>query len=84
MGRMDGDVRMMLQDSKRDSFVSEAVSSRECAVSGLVAFLEAEFDVEVDGVAWEERRSHVNASMSSRISEWIRRCALLCAVLSNR
>ena len=79
-GRTEGEVRMVLQDSNVERFLISVVSALDAAASGLLLLLL----VEAEEVECAARKDHVNASTSSRIREWMRRCMLLCRVSSNR
>lgn len=76
---MEGEVSIVWQDNSVDNLASSVVSAFEAEESGLVYVAAG-----LAAVEYADRRDQVNASMSSRIREWIRRCVLLCRVPSNR
>ena len=70
-GVVEREVNMVAQEKRDESLEREDVKCVDAVDSVVDAF-----------VAF--RRSHVKASMSSRMIEWMRRFILLCFSLSNR
>lgn len=73
-GVVDWDVRIAVQDSW-------VVRRRRVEVRCVEAVVRGLDDGDVD---LEARIEWMNASISSRRMEWMRRCILLCFVLSNK
>jgi hypothetical protein len=80
VGEVDEDVRIVAQESRVDRRWSCAVSDLDALRSGLLVR-----DVEVvEACECSLRMEGMKASMSSRISEWMRRWVLLWRVGSKR
>jgi hypothetical protein len=81
VGVVDCDVRMMLQENSLVRRLREVLRSVEAVERVAVVDVDVDVDIKADV---ELRIDHVNASISSRMMECMRRCVLLCRVLSNK
>ena len=77
--RMEGAVKIVLQESRVTSCVVSVVSDFELIERGFVTIA---FEGEVEEC--KARKDQLNVSISSRIREWMRRCVLLWQVVSKR